>query len=107
MTTFVYISYVQIFGSKLVPESGGGQQPGGVGGVGHVDHRLHGVDNLEEHDGVHCDGDAVLGQDLLGRHVEGDGPEVHGDDVVDAGEDGEQAGAHRAALLDPPQPEDH
>ena len=55
MTTSVHISYVQIFGSKLVPESGGGQQPGGVGGVGHVDHRLHGVDNLEEHDGIHSD----------------------------------------------------
>ena len=98
---------MKISGSQHVPEGGGGQQPGGVGGVGHVDHGGHGVVHFEQDDGVHGDSDAVLGEDLLGRHVEGDGSEVHCDDVVYAGEDGEQAGAHRAALLDPPQPEDH
>ena len=57
-------------------------------------------------DGVDGDGDGVLGEDLLGRHVEGDRPEVGDDDLVDAGDDEEEAGAHGAALLDAPESED-
>ena len=63
--------------------------------------------NLEEDHSVHSDSDTVFGQDLLGRDIEGDCPQVHSDDVINTGEDGEQPGAHSAALLDPSEPEDH
>ena len=33
--------------------------------------------HLVVHHGVHVDGDAVPGQDLLGRHVKGPGPQVN------------------------------
>ena len=49
--------------------------------------------------------DAVLGEDLLGWDVEGDGPEVDGLDGVQAGQDEEEAGTDSSALLDLPQPE--
>ena len=58
-------------------------------------------------DGVDGDGDGVLGEDLLGRHVEGDGPQVDHGDRVDARDDEEQAGADGAAALHAPETEDH
>ena len=99
--------YVEIFSAEHVPQGGGGQEPGGVRGIGHVHHGGHRVEHLEVDNSVHGDGDAVLGQNLLGRDIEGDEPEVHGDDIIDAGEDGEQPRAHSTALLDPSEPEDH
>ena len=98
---------MKILSAEHVPERGGGQEPGGVRGVGHVHHGGQGVEYLEVDHSVHGDGDAVLGQDLLWRDIEGDEPEVHGDDVIDAGEDGEQPRAHGASLLDSSEPEDH
>ena len=76
-------------------------------GVGHFDHGGQGILYLEVDHSVHSDSDTVLGQDLLGRDIEGDCPQVHSDDVINAGEDGEQSGAHGTALLDPSQPKDH
>ncbi len=58
-------------------------------------------------DCVDGDGDAVLGEDLLRRHVEGHGAQVDDGDGVDAGDDEEQAGADRALLAHAAQAEDH
>ena len=80
--------------------------PGGETGVLDVADGGHGVVDLVVDDGVDGDGDGVLGEDLLGRHVEGDRPEVGDDDLVDAGDDEEEAGADGAALLDAPESED-
>ena len=99
--------YVEGLSAEHVPERGGGQEPCGLIGVLHFDHTGHRIVNLEEDHSVHGDSDTVFGQDLLGRDIEGDCPQVHSDDVIDAGKDGEQTGAHSAALLDPPEPEDH
>ena len=99
--------YVKILGAEHVPERGGGQESGGMRGVGHFDHGGQGILYLEVDHCVHSDSDTVLGQDLLGRDIEGDCSQVHSDDVINAGEDGEQPGAHGAALLDPPKPKDH
>ena len=47
-----------------------------VMGVLHIGHAHDGVGDSVVDDCVHGDGDAVLGEELLGRHVEADGPEV-------------------------------
>ena len=39
--------------------------------------------HLEEADCIHCHGDAVLGEDLLRRHVEGDCPAIFFDKLAD------------------------
>ena len=82
----------------LSPEGGRGEQLGGLGVVGHIAHCSHGIpvqcvrytvysvysvqctvysvqlpDVVVDY-GVHGHSDAVLGQDLLGRHVERDRP---------------------------------
>ena len=64
-----------------------------------------GVPDSVVDDSIDGDGDRVLGEDLLGRHVEGDGPEVGDDNVVHAGDDEEQTGSHGTSLLDSSQPE--
>ena len=38
---------MEVLGSQHVPQCGGGQQPGGLVGVLHVDHGVHRVENLE------------------------------------------------------------
>ena len=50
-----------------IPQSGGGQQPGGPAVVVHVGHRTGCVPDLVVHDGVHEHRHAVLGQDLQGK----------------------------------------
>ena len=80
---------------------------GGLGGVGHVHHRGKRVLHLVVDHGVHSDSDAILGQDLLGRDIECDSSQVHLNDGVNAGDDGEQARPHGAALLNLAEPEDH
>ena len=83
----------EVPGAEHVPQRGGGQQPGGpvvvvvvadrAQGVGHLAQEgqlaivrvLHSVHLVVDH-GVHVDGDAVPGEDLLRRHVECPGPEV-------------------------------
>ena len=50
--------------SQHIPQSGGGQQPGGPAVVVHVGHGVDGVLHLVVHDGVHKHRHAVLGQDL-------------------------------------------
>ena len=42
-----YISYMEVLGAEHVPQGGGGQQPGGLAGVLHVDHGVHRVEDLE------------------------------------------------------------
>ena len=68
---------------------------GGHGGVGHpvVD------------DSVHTDCDRVSRKDLLRRHVEGHGPEVHLLEGVHTRHDEEEAGALGATGAEPAQPE--
>ena len=73
----VTMDYVEVLGAEHVPERGGGQDPGGFSGVGHVHHGGQGVEHLEVDHGVHGDGHAVLSEDLLGRDVECDRPEVN------------------------------
>jgi hypothetical protein len=55
-------------------------------------HRAHRVDHVEVGDGVHPQGDVVLGDDVLGRDVGGDGLEVDLHHPVDDRDDEEQAG---------------
>ena len=47
---------------------------------------------------ITLDSDGVFGEDLLWWHVESDGPEVDHLDLVNAGDDEEQAGAHGTTL---------
>ena len=80
---------MEVLGSQHVPQGGGGQQPGGLVGVLHVDHGVHGVENLEVNHSINSHSTrmiiigikqinlssrellhGVLGEDLLGRHVE-------------------------------------
>lgn len=51
-------------------EGGRGQGPDAVVVVGHPDGRGHGVKDPVVDDGVHREGDAVRGQDLLGLNLE-------------------------------------
>ena len=99
--------YMKGLGAQHVPQSGGAQKSCSVRGIGHIHHRGQGIEHLVVDHSVHGDGDTVLGQDLLGRDIEGDSPQVHLDDGVYAGDDGEQAGTHRASLLNLAKPEDH
>ena len=99
--------YVEVLGAENVPERGGGQESSGVRGVSYVHHGGHGVEHFEVNHGVHSDSNAVFCENFLRRDVEGDEPQVHSDDVVNDGEDGEEAGTHGTALLNPPEPEDH
>jgi hypothetical protein len=57
-------------------------------------------------DGVDGHSDAVLGQDLLGWYVEGDGPQVADCHRVHAGGNEEQAGTHRPSPLNATEPKD-
>ena len=77
----VTVDYVEVLGAEHVPERGGGQDPGGFSGVGHVHHGGQGVEHLEVDHGVHGDSHAVLGEDLLRRDVECDRSQVN----LDAG----------------------
>ena len=77
----VTVDYMEVLGAEHVPERGGAEQPGGLGRVGHVHHGGHGVEHFEVDHGVHGDGHAVLGEDLLRRDVECDRPQVN----LDAG----------------------
>ena len=43
---------MEILGAEHVPQGGGGQQPGGLVGVLHVDHGVHRVEDLEIDDSV-------------------------------------------------------
>ena len=52
---------------------------------------------------LHCD--RVLGQNLLWRHVESDGPEVHHLHLVNAGNDEEQSWSCSPSLLQSKRPE--
>ena len=54
----------QSHGAQHIPQSGGGQQPGGPAVVVHVGHGVDGVGHLVVHDGVHENRHAVLCQDL-------------------------------------------
>jgi hypothetical protein len=64
----------------------------------HLDDGLGGVHHAEVGDGVDLHRHVVLGDDLLRRHVQGDGPQVHLHRLVDEGDQDEQAGS-----LDPDQ----
>ena len=66
---------LQGLGAQDGPQGGAGEQPGGHGGVGHVAHGGHRRGDLVVADGIHGHSDAVLGEDLLRRHVEGHRPE--------------------------------
>ena len=48
----------------VVPEGGGGQQPGGLAVVVHVGDGADGVGHLVVHDGVHVNRNGILGQNL-------------------------------------------
>ena len=114
---------MEILSAEHVPQGGGGQQPGRLTRILDVDHGVHGVEDLEVDDSINslegqsrfiCSrelalytyhGNAVLGEDLLGRDIKGDGPQVHGHDRVQAGDDEEQPGTNSSTLLDFPQPE--
>ena len=98
---------MKVLGAKHIPQGGGAQKSGGVRGVCHVHHRGEGVEHLVVDHCVHSDGDTVLGQDLLGRDIKGDRPQVHLYYRVYTGDDGEQARTHGASLLNFAQPEDH
>ena len=43
---------MEVLGPQHVPQGGGGQQPGGLAGVLHVDHGVHGVEDLEVDDSI-------------------------------------------------------
>ena len=43
---------MEVLGPQHVPQGGGGQQPGGLTGVLHVDHGVHGVEDLEVDDSI-------------------------------------------------------
>ena len=73
----VTVDYVEVLGAEHVSERGGGQESSGVRSVSYVYHGGHGVEHFEVDHGVHGDGHAVLSEDLLGRHVECDRPEVN------------------------------
>ena len=103
----VTVDYVEVLGAEHVSERGGGQESSGVRGVSYVYHGGHWVEHFEVNHGVHGDSNAVFCENLLRRDVEGDEPQVHSDDVVNAGKDCEEAGTHGATLLNPPEPEDH
>ena len=100
------LHYVKVLGSEHVPQGGGAEQFGGLGGVGHVHHRGQRVPHLIHDHSVHGDSDTVLGQDLLGWNIECDSSQVHLDDGVNAGDDGEQARPHGAPLLNLAESED-
>ena len=75
---------MQVFGSKNISKSCRCQEPGGLRGICHIDHRVHWVEHLEVDHRVHGDCDTVLGEDLLRRDVEGDGSQVDCDDIIKA-----------------------
>ena len=55
-----YISYMEVLGAEHVPQGGGGQQPGGLAGVLHVDHGVHWVENLEVDHGINSHSTIVV-----------------------------------------------
>ena len=54
----------QSHGAQHIPQSGGGQQPGGPAVVVHVGHGVDGVLDLEVHDAVDKNGHWVLRENL-------------------------------------------
>ena len=68
---------VEVLGAEDVPEGGLGQQSRAGVSVLHVGHADGSVTDPVVHHRVHRHGDAVLGEDLLGRDAQRDGPEVH------------------------------
>ena len=101
------LAYMEVLGAEHVPQGGGAKESGGLRGIGHVYHGGQGVVDLVVDHSVHGDGDTVLGENLLGRDIKGDSSQVNLDDVVNTGDDGEQAGAHRTSLFNLAEPEDH
>ncbi len=63
----------------------------------HADHRLVRVEHTEEDDGVDLDRHVVLGDDILRRHVHGDGAEADLDHLVHEGDQEEEPGPRAVA----------
>ena len=63
---------LEVLGAQDAAEGGLGSEVGGVDGVLHGHHRLDGVTDAEEDNGVHTAGDRVPGEDLEERERERD-----------------------------------
>ena len=61
---------LEVLGAQDAAEGGLGSEVGGVDGVLHGHHRLDGVTDAEEDNGVHTAGDRVPGEDLEERERE-------------------------------------
>src|SRR5207244_2724361 len=83
-----------------------GNEGGGHQMVGNLDDRPDRVHHVEVNDRVHLDGDVVLGDDLLGRHVHGDGAKVDLVHLVDEGNEHAKAGALHVVGIDAAQTKD-
>ena len=52
----ILTAHMQVLGPQHVPQSGGGQEPGGLAGILDVDHGVHGVENLEINNSIYSHG---------------------------------------------------
>ena len=77
-------------------QRGLGELAGGHVVVLDTDHRALRVHHPVVEHRVHVHGDVVLGNDVLARHVQGDHPQVHADELLDHRDDDDQAGAFHA-----------
>src|SRR5829696_7234472 len=97
---------IEILLSKNAPQGGLGDLAGGEDVVLHLEDALVGVHNPEVDDSGHTGGNVVAGDDLLGRHLHGDGPQVYLDHPVHERQEDEKPRPLGPTLY-PTDPKDH
>ena len=74
----------------------------GVEVVLHLHNRAVGVEDAEIEHGAYFDGDVVAGDDVLRGHVEGDGPQVEAEHLLDERDDVDDPGTARRSQTSQP-----
>ena len=93
---------IRIIKHVVLPERCGRQEAGSLWVIRHIDNCRQGIPELKllfflkiliqdspyvvVDNSIHRDSDTVLGEDLLGRHIKADCPQVHHADLISAGD---------------------